>query len=99
MDTDLWLRFKNKGYKFKRLHSYFWGFRIHKDSKTSHAFREKQSDGFLKESNAIKIKNDVSYKKYKIVFQKVYKLLDGSYLKSFIDTKKYKFSNVLKINL
>jgi GT2 family glycosyltransferase len=99
MDTDLWLRFKNKGYKFKRLHSYFWGFRIHKDSKTSHAFEEKQSHAFLKESNAIRLKNNVSYTKKGILLQKVYKLLDGSYLKSFFDTKKLKFKDVLKINL
>lgn len=35
MDTDLWFQFMNKGYKFERLHYFFYAFRIHQGSKTT----------------------------------------------------------------
>lgn len=35
MDTDLWYQFMDMGYKFERLHFFFYAFRIHKGSKTT----------------------------------------------------------------
>lgn len=98
MDTDLWFKFKNKGYKFDKIHEYFWGFRIHSDSKTSHAYNEAPSDKFLCEANNIKIKNNIIHTKNALFFQKIFKILNGNYMKSFIDTKKYKgkiISNII----
>ncbi len=97
MDTDLWMRFKKKGYQFKRIHKYFWGFRIHKDSKTSHVFSEKPSSDYSKERIKILKKNDMVYSKYNLFFQKVYKVCMGLYLKSFYDTKKNRGSHIRNI--
>lgn len=35
MDTDLWFQFMDLGYRFERLHYFFYAFRIHKGSKTT----------------------------------------------------------------
>jgi len=88
MDTDLWYRFKNAGYCFKRIHFYFWGLRVHEDSKTSHAFFGKKSTHFLEESKKIKIKNKIVFKKKNLLYQKIFKIINGNYFKSFLDTKK-----------
>jgi glycosyltransferase involved in cell wall biosynthesis len=40
MDTELWLRFANKGYKFNRIHKYMWVLRLHPNAKMSgHHFK------------------------------------------------------------
>ena len=49
MDTDLWMRFVNHGYKFQKLNHYCWGFRLHQNSKTSHAFKGKANNKFENE--------------------------------------------------
>ncbi|PHS52273.1 MAG: hypothetical protein COB01_08295 [Lutibacter sp.] len=99
MDTDLWLRFRSAGYKFKRIPAYFWGFRIHKDSKTSHSFSEKPSKSYSAERKRILKKNKINYIKRKIFFQQIYKIFSGLYLKSLIDTHKYKGNFIKNINI
>lgn len=99
MDTDLWLRFRKRGYKFHKINSYFWGFRIHKESKTSHAFNEKRSIRFEIESQKILTKNNVKYNNKATFLLKGYKVMDGSYLRSFIDTIKYRSSEITTIQL
>jgi glycosyltransferase involved in cell wall biosynthesis len=89
MDTDLWMRFNKKGIKFKRINKYFWGFRIHSESKTSHAFNEKASPAFSSERLLIQQKNDHIYKPVGLLLQKMYKLIAGVYLRSWIDTKRF----------
>lgn len=89
MDTDLWYRFKRKGYSFRRINKYFWGFRIHNDSKTSHAYSGKRSSKFESESMKIRKKNNIKFDKKIIFLQKLVKIFNGNYIKSFIDTKKF----------
>lgn len=95
MDTDLWMRFANLGYKFKRVPAYVWALRIHSKSKTSHAFESVPDSKFLKERIAIQNKNNWKYNPKKILIQKLYKLLSGVYLSSYFDTLK-KRGKILK---
>lgn len=90
MDTDLWLRFKEKGYKFKRINEYLWGFRFHVESKTAHTFFGKADLKIIKEREYMLAKNNFVYKSSKIRLQKIYKLLSGLYLKSWLDTQRLK---------
>ncbi|WP_312067460.1 MULTISPECIES: glycosyltransferase family 2 protein [Weeksellaceae] len=96
MDTDLWMRFSNLGYKFYRLPKYVWGLRIHNESKTSHAFTNMANPKFEKERLYIQSKNNWTYKSQKIIFQKIYKILSGTYLFSYIDTLNYKNTKLQK---
>jgi glycosyltransferase involved in cell wall biosynthesis len=38
MDSDLWCQFQQLGIPFRRLRHFCWAFRLHAESKTSHAF-------------------------------------------------------------
>lgn len=64
MDTDLWYKFLNLGYKFHRLNHYCWAFRIHEESKTAHTQISKPNDSFVAEKNRIETNNN--RKVYKI---------------------------------
>lgn len=98
MDTDLWYRFYNRGQKFIRINSYFWGFRIHEGSKTSHAFSSAPNEKFSAERRGVLIKNDRKLKpffKYLLIF---YKLINGTFLKSLYSTLKYRNEDINTLN-
>jgi GT2 family glycosyltransferase len=47
MDTDLWYRFAEAGFRYARLGCYLWGFRQHEASKTTaHLFSNSEYDAF-----------------------------------------------------
>ena len=94
MDTDLWYRFKSKGYKFKKINKYFWGFRVHNDSKTSHAFLTEKNPDFHRETIKIKEKNNIKFSKVYFLLLKLLKLVNGNYLKSYFDTFKLKNKHI-----
>lgn len=58
MDTDLWYKFLNLGFKFYRLNHYCWAFRIHENSKTSHSFRNKPTAKYALEIKKIETNNN-----------------------------------------
>ena len=86
MDSELWLRFKKKGIRFKRIHKYFWGFRIHENSKTSHTLLSNPNNDYLQEQEYIYKKHGVRNTKVGIRKQMIYKIISGCYLLSFIDS-------------
>lgn len=93
MDTDLWMRFKLLGYRFIRIQEYFWTFRIHEQSKTSHSFSEKPKENFQKEIEYIFRKNGFHFTRGGMLKQKIFKLMMGHYLRSAIDTLRFKGKN------
>lgn len=97
MDTDLWMRFKNMGIKFHRINEYFWGFRVHKGSKTSNQFWGIKNKYQYIEEQAIMNKNNITYSKSGILIQMAYKFFSGLYLFSFIDSIKFKGKNIFDI--
>lgn len=98
MDSDLWMRFKNNGIRFKRINHYFWGFRIHEESKTSHAFFNKPNTNFSEEAKLIYQKNRVVYLRSYMLLQYLYKVFCGSYLLSYVDTTFLKGKNIKEKN-
>jgi len=95
MDTDLWMRFTKKGHTFCRIKDYIWGFRIHQNSKTSHSFTSGFNEQFAKERLSIQEKNNWYYKRYKLIIQRLYKLVGGFFFRSYLDTRKYQGKNIL----
>lgn len=53
MDVDLWLRLWIKGYRYKSFKKIIYKFRIHEESKTSHAFSTRPVDKFVREREKI----------------------------------------------
>lgn len=86
MDTDLWMRFKNMGYEFKRIPYYFWAFRIHSGSKTSHSFSGSLNKAFKDEQEQICIKNSHFYSRSSYYKQVLFKLFSGTFIFSKLDT-------------
>lgn len=99
MDTDLWMRFKSMGVRFHRINEYFWGFRVHKDSKTSNQFFKVKTRPQMMEEFEIIKKNRVKYNRLGFYIDKAYKLCSGLYFFSFLDTVKFKDKNIFKLNL
>ncbi|MBK6282669.1 MAG: glycosyltransferase [Draconibacterium sp.] len=98
MDGDLWYKFYNQGEKFVRINYFFWGFRIHEESKTSHAFNRLPSGKFAAERRNVLKKNNHQLLKSFSYLLFIYKLITGVYLRSYFYTLKYKgkFINMLK---
>ena len=93
MDVDLWLRFSKAGIKLYYLQKYFWAFRIHAKSKTSHRFIEnKQTLDFFNESQMILKKRGLTTLQLKTEYWvfKFIKILTGAYFLSWLDTQRYK---------
>ena len=95
MDTDLWMRFRNLGKRFERKAIYFFGFRVHKLSKTSHAFSGIQNNDFSSETIELSIKYGVRRILFIQVLFFLSKILNGNYIKSFIDTFRMKGNKIL----
>lgn len=96
MDSDLWQRIYLLDYKYKRITKYLWGFRIHEDSKTSHAFTSNPTIKFYCEkqriinvyyNNSLKLGN---------VFNVIFKTITGVYFISIFDTIRLRNKNILK---
>lgn len=96
MDTDLWIRFRIKGYKYYRLEKYIWGFRIHTQSKTSETHMGKKIDKMELEKKLIESRysND-KFNWFRILFQRSYRVMDTSFFVSLFDTFLLKGSNIL----
>ena len=85
MDTDLWLRFMSNGIRFKRIDKYFWGFRLHEKSKTTHTFSSVPTNEYLQEQIYICKKHSLRYTKSGRIKQTIYKSLFGCYLLALRD--------------
>lgn len=105
MDADLWYRFIKHGVKLYVVNTYAWGFRIHKDSKT---FLDRVPcdvselpKGILydREQLSIRYHKKIKYKKIISRVLKLIKTLNGCYLKSAIDTLRYRNKNIKDVKL
>lgn len=93
MDGDLWWRLFMAGTKLHHIRKYFWGFRLHEKSKTSPALLKKHLGlNHATENAYLATKNPrprwlASIGVKGIAF---WKLINGSIIKSLIDTYKHK---------
>ncbi len=91
------MRFKNNNYKFKRIDRYFWSFRIHKFSKTSHSFSGSPNENFRKEQILISKRNNHPYTRVGYYLQNILKIIGGTYLLAKYDTMQLKGKQINEI--
>lgn len=100
MDTELWIRFMNKGVSQIRLNHFCWGFRMHSGSKTAefkgHLLKEKVRVSLNSEEKFIFQKYNYNQSEIIRVFHLIFRLLDGSLIyglfKKAIMTRKSVFT-------
>jgi len=100
MDIDLWLRFYKANMRLHYLQMYFWGFRIHTHSKTSHKFMTNVSTSEFRNESCENLEKHgiTNFKKIIIVRTcQIIRLLSCVYLLSYLDTKRYRGSSVYVI--
>lgn len=96
MDTDMWFRFIKYGVKLHVVDTYAWAFRIHEESKTfvnyvPHDVAElPKSRLYDVEQLRIRYPAKMKYMKIMSKFLGLIKVLNGCYLKSFVDTLRYR---------
>ena len=96
MDGDLWLRFINAGMRLRHLNRYFWAFRIHDESKTSHSVDHHKNEKFESEDMRLRQKaglNDSSVKRMHVRLR-LYRIINGSLFRSALDTYRWRNQTV-----
>ena len=91
MDFDLWNKFMKAGARFERIPAYLWAWRNHEGSKTSSGTRDeaelrRQAD----EIAAMLARQDFILTRGGAAWLRLWRLLDGSYLRSCIDTVRWR---------
>lgn len=97
MDTDLWRRFAKAGIALHHIPNYVWCFRVHEESKTSHKFiTGKGSDSFASEGLSMNLRYGITPFRNKIgsSLNRLLRLATGAYLRSYIDTCRYKGKSI-----
>ena len=89
MDTDLWLRFKATGARFHRLGHYCWAFRVHGASKTSGDLVCRPAPFMVEEQARMYAKNGLAVTCAGLWQQRLWRLLNGCYLKAWLDTQRF----------
>ena len=94
MDTEYWWRIAVSGVKYDRVPIYFWALRLHQAAKTASAItgdfekrpRRMQEEGTLIREMYYPRQNTLSLR-LGVVLVRLYRLLNGSYLRALIDTR------------
>lgn len=96
MDGDLWNKFFASGMKMVHFPMYFWGFRSHSASKTSHAFHEVQSEAFHNEHKMAykRVKYSAFGEHVRVWRLRMHKILSGCVFRSYFDTRRYFGKNI-----
>lgn len=94
MDTDLWMKFVNNKHQFKRIRHYFWAFRLHKASKTTHSFSGPVNKKYAEERKRIARENKHRYNRFGVLLQLLIKILGGTFCMSKVDTILFKGKSI-----
>jgi len=89
MDTDLWLRFKAVGARYERLPHVCWAFRVHEGSKTAADLRGAADPRMLEERARVYAKNGLRVTRFGLWQQRVWRLLNGCYLRAWWESRGY----------
>ena len=93
MDHDIWLKFMKRGVVLYMLKRYFWAFRLHECSKTASNVKESGLENKVGEGSSDSAILNRRYPRtmrwwhFICKLLAVCKLLDGTYLKSWHDTR------------
>lgn len=93
MDTDLWCKFRAAGYWYVKVPHYVWGFRIHGGSKTSGALVGEIPPRMREEIAIVDKRCGMNHWRMRLLMLRVIRLLDGSTLKSTVDTIRFRGKN------
>lgn len=100
MDGDLWNKFFASGMRMVHLPRYFWGFQMHEASKTTHSLTGSRSAAFLKEDEILFERRHYSARQLWLSSRclGLWKLLNGSILRSYFDTIRMKGKDIRDAN-
>lgn len=90
MDWDLWIKFMKAGARFVRMNEYVWAQRQWLGSKTQRKVVGAELEKHYKEINEMLARNCFSLNRYGVWLMRVWRLLNGNYLKEFVDGLKWK---------
>lgn len=93
MDIDLWCKFRTKGHWYAKVPHYIWGFRIHEGSLTSGDLVGQSPKGMEEEQIMLDERHQTRRRGWPLRRLQLLRLLDGSYLKSWLDTRKFRGQN------
>lgn len=91
MDFDLWIKFMKAGARFERIPAYLWAWRNHEGSKTSSETRDAAE--LRRQANeiaAMLARQDFVPTRGGAARLRLWRLLDGSYLRSYLDTSRWR---------
>jgi len=90
MDMDIWMKFVDLGVRFRRLHRYIWGFRIHAGSKTSHSIGNVQNEDFKCERNEVILRANRVRTQAEFWWLKMHKIVTGTHFRTLYDTWRWR---------
>lgn len=94
MDSDMWIRIYNSNVKFKNIGFYIWGFRLHKNSKTSSSHSKIFISEHLNEISFLKMNYGIKFSYINLFYEKLLKFFSIHYLIAFYNSFKYKGLNI-----
>lgn len=97
MDGDLWNKLFAAGLRMRHVNRYFWGFRMHEESKTAHSLNGRRSAAFKAEDSKVFSRRRYNDRQLKWAARKLllWKILNGCALRSAFDTKRLQGSPIL----
>lgn len=98
MDTDLWIRFIKAGIKQRRINCFCWAFRMHSNSKTAeydgHVLDDSSARKMHEENEYVMRKNGYRASRFLHLLLRIWRLIDGSFVKRAILQQTMKSINV-----
>lgn len=98
MDTDLWCRFRAAGHWYTKVPRYVWGFRVHDGSKTSGALVGEMPVRMREEVGIVDRCCGTNCWRARVALLRAVRLLDGSTIKSAVDTLRFRGKNWKEIS-
>ena len=93
MDVDLWRRFWQRGIRLHSIRRYLWCFRLHEQSKTASTITEHRvKNRTTDEADMVNLRYGATRRVRKISewINRFQRLVSGAYLRSYMDSRKYK---------
>ena len=93
MDVDLWRRFWQRGVRLHSIKRYLWCFRLHEQSKTASTITEHRvKNRTTDEADMVNLRYGATRRIRKISewINRFQRLVSGTYLRSYLDSRKYK---------
>ena len=95
MDVDLWCKFRKMGYWYKKIPDFVWGFRLHDGSKTSCAQEGCWTHEQSAEQEIVNERYGLSHVGLASKVAQFSRVVNGSYVRSWMETRKRNGKSVL----